>query len=183
MLGCCSSVGPPLKLDANIEIGRRDRAYAGNQSELLLVVCRWNVHILQPTKLFQDAFDSLEWVNKLSQLIEGGAQLSHVRVLPLLAKLEPTQEKDLLSRQGQERPHSSTSGCNILPRTDTRHACPDRSDYVRGRSAEKHAYTTRIHVCRSNSHLAILCHEELAPSRNISKYLEEPIDQSLIRRH
>ena len=69
--------GPLLKLDANIEIGRRDRAYAGNQSELLLVICRWNVHILQPTKLFQDAFDSLGWVNKLGpyswQSGEGGA--------------------------------------------------------------------------------------------------------------
>jgi len=48
--------GPLLKLDANIEIGRRDRAYAGNQSELLLVVCRWNVHILLPTKALSRRF-------------------------------------------------------------------------------------------------------------------------------
>lgn len=75
-------------------------------------------------RLFQDAFDSLGWVNKLSQLIEGGAQLSHVRVLPLLAKLEPLRRKISFLDKVKSGPHSSTSGCNILPRTDTRHACP-----------------------------------------------------------
>jgi hypothetical protein len=98
------------------------------------------VHILQPTKLFQDAFDSLGWVNKLSQLIEGGAQLSHVRVLPLLAKLEPLRRKISFFDKVKSGPIHPLLDVTFSHEQILAMLALDRSDYVRGQSAEKHAY-------------------------------------------
>jgi hypothetical protein len=106
-------------------------------------------------------------------LIEGGAQLGHVRVLPLLVKLEPLRRKISFLDKVKSGPIHPLLDVTFSHEQILAMLTLDRSDYVQGRSAEKHAYTiTRIHVCKSNSHLAILCREELAPSRNVSKYLE-----------